>query len=226
MNRHPVLLTAALASLAIAAFFPPMLAQEDDVGPTPEPVQKSMPPEAYTFAMKLSPGTDCVLQGKPIKKNPEAGGGQSGEDAATATMTVERFIRKKISLSKETAAGDTGESFYFVGGMCAYESPRKGVNVRRAPSGHDLSDLSVYHFPELAWAVPETRIENLNHREAAMEVYRIANENRRLEVDPHTKYPLRFRDGDVEWTYTYKDSDSPVVLPETLRNALRSPNYE
>lgn len=205
------------------------LAQDETLPPPPPPVEL-LPPESYTFSMMLKPGTDCTVsvlpKGSGGLKTTRSKKAISAEDATgdsgTGSMKVERSFRNGISQAKETAPDGTEEVFYFVGGMCVYENPRKGINVRRFPPGHELSNIGTYHFPELLWAIPETLQSELGSKSAKppVRLYKIEDQNLTLEVDAVTGHPLRLDDGQMEWRYSYIQSAKPIVLPVNLRKAL------
>lgn len=207
-------------------------AQDSDAFYQPPASNVSLPPESYTFTMKLPNGTDCSVNVKPqnvkIESKAKARSKRDAEQATPTMMMVERSFRKGISSSTETVSGSLGITFYFVAGMCGYESAREGVNVRRFLAGHVSSNVAIYHFPELTWAVPETRQPNPEVRsgESPRHLYSIADHNLSLEVDAITGRPVRFTDGQSEFTYEYKESASPIRLPEKIRAAMHNPVYE
>ena len=201
---------------------------QDDV-PPPPPVEM-LPPESYSFAMKLPDGTNCSAIIKPVKSDNQ-NKRDAKNDPSTASgqnsMKVERVFRKGIASSTEVRPDGAKETYYFVGGMCAYDNPTEGVNVLRFLSGHPASNVGSYHFPELAWAIPDThQVEGRVVNGKQLNVFKVPDENLILEVDAGSGRPVRFTDGQMEWTYSYEQSLSPIVLPDTLKKALPPQNNE
>lgn len=204
--------------LSLCALSTVTQAQDEEVELPPTPHKESLPPESYNFAMKLPLGTDCSI--RITKKGGKSG--ENGKSDSNLPMKLERSFRNGISASKEITSKGGDLTFYFVEGLCAYDSPTQGANVVRRLEGHDNSNLAIYDFPELTWASPElrqARIEVENGK-PAVRVYKLPAENLTLEVDASSGFPVRFSEGGVEWTYAYKTSDSPILLPESLQKPL------
>jgi hypothetical protein len=117
--------------------------------------------------------------------------------------------------------------------MYAYDSPTQGINIVNQLEGHDTSKLAVYSFPELVWAVPKTRQPDpeVKAGQPSIHLYKLADRDNgkvALVVDAASGYPLRYVGDAVEWTYTYKTSDAPIIMPEKLQAAwtlLKKPSY-
>jgi len=204
------------------------MAQDESISPPTASVE-ALPPESYTFAMKLPLGTDCSVTVKPKGSEPKSKGGDKKggtSDSGPTAMKIERIFRKGLSLSKEIRPDGTETDFYSINGMCAYDSPKKGLNVRRDLPGHEISNLNTYAFPELQWAVPETQDTGAQIKPGnpPVKIYGISEEHRSLEVDPSTGLPQRYTEGQMEWTYSYKQATAPIVMPENLRKAF--PDHE
>jgi len=208
-------------SLLVFLFSNPAViqAQGEEVELPPTPHKESLPPESYNFAMKLPLGTDCSI--RIAKKGGKTGAGNQKSDS-DIPMKLERSFRKGISSSKEITSTGKDMTFYFVSGLCAYDSPTQGANVVRRLAGHDNSNLATYDFPELTWAAPELRQSKIEveNGKPAVRVYKLPDENLVLEVDASSGFPLRFIEGEMEWTYAYTTSSSPIVLPESLKKPL------
>lgn len=210
--------------LLIFSAAPTISKAQDEPAPPPPPVEM-LPPEAYTFAMKLPPGTDCSVAVKPMGSEVKSKGGDKKDvksDSGPTAMKIERLFRKGLSLSKEIRPDGKETDFYSINGLCAYDSPQKGINVRPNLPGHELSNLNTYSFPELQWAVPETQDAGAQAKPGnpPVKIYGISQEQLTLEVDPSTGLPQRFTDGQMEWTYSYKQSTAPIVMPENLRKVF------
>jgi len=206
---------------------PLIVAQDEKTLPPPPVFQEALPPSSYKFAMKLPPDTDCSVRVKvdgSATDSAEKSKSESAENASGSSqlysMKLERMVRKGISSATETIPGSPEITFYFVRGWCAYDSPKKGINVRHYLPGHAISNLATYDFPELTWAIPETRQVDPVIKEGAPKVHLYKDGSLSLVVDAVSGYPLRYNDGQLEWTYSYKVSSSPIVIPEQLRKAL------
>ncbi len=193
-----------------------LYAQADEELSSPPVFKEALSPDAYTFSIKLPPDTDCTAQVKFI------GGEKSTnvEESTLDVMKLERLIRSGLSSSIEIKKEGAKMTFYFVNGWCAYEHPKKGLNIRRNLSGFSLSNLAIYHFPELQWATPETRQSDPVKKEGIPQVHIYKDGVFLLEVDADSGYPLRYSDGQMKWTYSYKKSSSPIVMPENIKAAL------
>lgn len=201
--------------------------QDSKSPPSPPPPSKvSLAPETYTFSIRLPSGTDCSVSVKSewsiAEKGERASSGNSitSSEPDLSAKKFERSIRKDISSSKEIKSDGTESIFYFIHGWCAYDSPQKGINMRHFLPGHIFSNLGVYHFPELTWATPETRQADPPVKEGSPKLHLYKDDSQTLEVDAHTGYPMRYSDGQTQWSYSYKASTIPIVLPEKLQQAV------
>jgi len=187
----------------------------------PPASKEPLSPESYSFAIKLPPDTDCSVRLKQGSGKPKEGeGSEASPDATAPFLKLERFIRRGISCSKEIKPDGTEAAFYFIGGWCAWDSPKKGLNVRHYISGHALSNLALYHFPELEWAVPETRQVDPIPKEGERKIHVYKDGSNVLIVDATSNFPLSFTDGQMEWKYSYTMSAAPISMPDNVRKAL------
>jgi len=212
--------TASVLSILFVGFAPLCIHAQDTENPSRRhPPGKKMAPKAYTFAMTLSPGTDCFVRTNLMKKDKNDVSNDLDSPLVYGKQ-IERMFRKDISCSKEILPDGTEETYYFVGGMCAYDTAAEGVNVLRYLEGHTSSNIASYHFPELAWAFPETRQVDPIPKDGQPKIHLYMDENFVLEVDADSNLPKRFSDGFMEWVYSYKPSSNPIILPEKLQKAV------
>jgi len=200
-------------------------AQQEEEFHLPPSRTVMLPPESYSFAMNLPPGTDCSVRmklkgSKEENKGSGTVGGKNTKEESMYALHIERMFRDGICLSKQLKSDKSDVSYYFLKGWCAYDTPSLGLNVRRHLEESQLCDLSIYHFPELVWAVPETRQPDPEVPEGQPAVHEYKDGDAVLVTDAVSGYPVRYSDGNSQWTYSYKSSNSPIVLPEKLQQAL------
>ncbi len=219
--RRPLsnmLLWAALCGSSL-----PLGAQ--DSGATTSP-KLPPPPQSYPFAMRLPPDTDCTAQirthvdASASKAQPAPSPATPAQSVAPSAIRFERAIRKEIAASTQFNSDGTSLTNYFVGGWCAFDSPKKGLNVRRRLPGSMLTNIAVYHFPELDWALPETRQVDPPPKAGARKMRFFKDGEMTLEADDATGFPMRFSDGRSDWTYTYQTSAVPIEIPENIQKAI------
>jgi hypothetical protein len=226
MNHH-----AFIACIALLAGSLGLVAQEEANEEFLPPLAPtiSIPPESYTFMMKVPPGTDCSVRMRLTGRKPDrpaaAGAGEEEQLPADADsdldlLRIHRKFRTGITASQHVGTDRSETSYYFVKGWCAFDSPQLGLNVRRYLEGNELADLSVYHFPELLWAVPATRQPDPPVAEGKPAIHIYTDGGAILEVDAASGLPLRFTDGTTEWRYSYRQSSDPIAVPEQIRKAL------
>jgi len=185
----------------------------------------ALPAKSYTFAMLLPPGTDCSVRMKLKGRNGDDKDSGSNAENSSPTeklyaLRIERLFRDGISASKQMNADKSESSYYFLKGWCAYDTPTLGINIRRYFEDRQLCDLSRYHFPELVWAIPETRQPDPKVEEGQPAIHIYKDGDTVLVTDAVSGYPMRYSDGNSQWTYSYKSSSTPIVLPEKLQQAL------
>lgn len=185
------------------------------------PSDEAVPaPSAYSFLMQLPPGVDVSV--RVIDKSKEEKEKKSqGSAPPPVVLKMERAVRKGIVRVQKEDTGVKMPELYFVRGFCAFDDARLGINIRKSGWGDLYQPQDIYHFPELTWAEPKTRRVNPNipKEEEKIEIYQQSPFT--LEVDAATHRPLRFRTGmSEEWTYSYKESSTPLVLPKSLEERL------
>jgi len=195
---------------------------QDEPGDLPAP--EALPLESYTFAMHLPPNTVCSVTMKGENSADKKAADKKSKAADPFSMRrnpvkIERFFQKDLCVVREGYADGSDAFFYFANGVCAFDDPQKGMNVRHQEEGRKYSEMDTYHFPELLWAGPQMRKENKN--DLGVHLYEDPARNLKLEVDAGSKRPLRFHKGSQEWTYTYKESSSPLAIPGNFSEALK-----
>lgn len=183
----------------------------------------TLPPKAYTFAMRLPPGTDCSVRMKLKGREKQGSNSEAGTNTPEETaysLRIERIFRNGIYASVQLNPDKSEASYYFLKGWCAYDTPSMGMNVRRYFEDSTINDISTYHFPELVWAVPETRQPDPKVEEGQPAIHLYKDGDTVLVTDAVSGYPLRYSDGNSQWTYTYKASTTPLVMPEKLQREL------
>lgn len=195
-------------------------ASDEDPGPLSVPEALSL--EAYTFAMHLPSGTDCtVLIKSGTTSNKKASGDKVSDpfQMKRNPVRIDRFFRPQLCMVREVYSDNSDAFFFFTGGFCAFDDPKKGINVRAQEEGRKYSEMDTYHFPELLWAGPELRSDNKS--DPTKHVYEAPGTQLKLEVDALTKRPIRFSNNGKIWTYSYQSSSSPIAIPEKLSEALK-----
>jgi len=227
----PHLLTGLRCAGAIICLFLGLLhglAQEKDENMGLR--ERDPSPDKYTFSMKLPPGTDCLASKKVAKPKGDSADSPPPDLGSMRLRPVayERSFREGICQVREIYSDGSDTSFYFAGGLCVFDDARKGINVRHQEEGRKYSEMDTYHFPELLWARPGTRLPEPKPKEGepppSIRIYQSRDEGLRLEVDAKTGRPLHFKRFSEEWTYSYKESTTPIVVPEKLMNALNRGN--
>jgi len=176
-------------------------------------------PDDYTFQMLLKPNVDLFIQ---VKNLPKKGQADAVHPLPPTIKAIRRDIRLNlVRVSENSGDGKQDSVRYYVGGWCAFDDPRKGLNVCRQNIEGSIFPMDFYHFPELIWATPKTRQPDpvVKEGEPAIQLYKVGN--RTLVVDVISKRPLRFTDSENEWAYSYKEDPAPIVLPEKLEIAMR-----
>jgi len=210
------------ASILLSSFsISHVMAQGTNVDDHKEPDLPAIPAtKAYSFQMRLKSDVDVSVQikGKAGEKNPASG----SRPSAPHVMTIQRSIRKDIVCVRQQSGDTVMCDRYYLAGLCAFDDPRMGINARRTSFIGMFEPLDSYNFPELLWAVPKTRRDDPNAALGAKKIEIYQEGGLLLEVDAVTHRPLRFRNGtSEEWTYSYVESSTPIVLPPSLEKALR-----
>lgn len=219
-----------MGSLIALAFASSAFSSEDKLS-NQSSGSSAIPPSAFTFQMQLPPGIDVTerIRAIPKKKEHQKTEQATEEDNATAVGEapirpddiVQLDIRPGIVRVDERSSGQSKKSpRYYVNGWCAYDDELKGLNVRRARLEGLIFPMNDYHFPELLWAEPKTRQIDppVKKGEKPMHLYKDGDSI--LEVDAATGRPVRYQDGESEWTYLYKENSAPIVIPEKIATAL------
>lgn len=214
------LLRLGLGIGCLIALGVPQNLRSQEVPPTRQgPTSKIFVSDDYTFQILLKPGVDLTVQ---IRDLPKTGAENATSVSQNSTTTLQRSIRSNIICVIENVGEKGKESiFYYTGGWCAYDDPRRGLNVRRPNMEGLLFPMEFYHFPELLWAEPNTRQPDPIVSEGAPKIHLYKDGVRTLEVNAITGLPLRYNDGDQEWIYSYKENSTPIVVPDKLAVALR-----
>lgn len=197
--------------------------QEEETYHPPTRRAVTLPPKSYTFSMLLPPGTDCSVRMKlkgRKEENKSSGAEQTTPEESLYALRIERMFRDGICVSKQLKPDKSEAAYYFLKGWIAYDTPTLGLNVRRFFEDSQLCDLSNYHFPELVWAVPETRQPDPKVEDGQPAIHVYKDGDTVLVTDATSGFPLRYTDGNSQWTYSYKTSNTPVVLPVKLQQAL------
>lgn len=181
--------------------------------------------DAYTFKMLLTPGVDVSVhvstlpkkeKGNPSENTPNSGG------VSEIAATIGRDFREGVTrVSEKEIGGGTEIVRYYMNSWCAYDDPRKGTNVRRTNMDGLFFPINNYHFPELLWAEPKTRQPDPKVKEGSPQINLYADKNNVLEVDASSGRPLRYSDGHMQWTYSYKEDQTPIIIPQKLLTALQ-----
>ena len=186
----------------------------------PGPV-KYLAPKAYTFQMLLKPGVDVTVRIKNLAKKENTGGENRSATSPSAAMTFRRDIREGlVCVVQDSNAAVKEPVRYYVGGWCAYDDPRRGLNMARTSFESFSFPMETYHFPELLWAKPNTRQPDPAVKEGAPKINLYKAGDQTLEVDAASGYPVHFLDGDRAWTYSYTPDTTPIVVPGKLVEAL------
>jgi len=182
---------------------------------------RPLAPEAYTFQIVLKPGVDTAIQVKSLPKKEDKKDGGAAPPMPAVTKIIRRDIRPGLVRVSESFGGGKETVRYYVDGWCVYDDPRRGLNVRAQSIEGSIFPMSSYHFPELLWADPKTLQPDPIVKEGAPKIQLYALGKLVLEVDAVSKRPMRFQDGENEWTYSYKENTTPIVIPAQLEAALR-----
>ncbi len=212
-----------IAGLVLASFsmFQNLSAQEESPV-QPGPGSKTLAAGTYTFQMLLKPEVDVTAKIKIVSKTENKNGEGDGAASPPVTVAIQRDIRPGI-IRVSQASGDAGKESvrFYVGGWCVADDPRRGLNVRRPNIEGLVFPMDFYHFPELLWAEPQTRQPDPMVKEGEPKIHLYREADRFLEVDAASGLPRRFSDGTLEWTYSYRENATPLVVPEKLQAALR-----
>jgi len=224
-----------LATLLLASAVRSENAVQEESGPDEEsfPVQRhpaqidpfseALPPEVYKFRMRAPVGTDMTIRTSRVgseKKTGEANSGEDGEPDVLASEIIRR-VREQLVMEITTPEGGSETTRYYLRGWTAFDHPRLGINVRRTSLDGSYCPLDIYTFPELFWAWPERRIATPETAEGKKPIHIYEDGIRRLEVDAESGLPRRFVEGSMEYLYNYKQSQSPILLPESLKDPVR-----
>jgi hypothetical protein len=188
------------------------------------PFSEALPPEVYQFRMRVPSGTDVTIRTrrvgseqakKPGEDNPE------GEEPDVLASEIVRRVRDGVVMETTTMDDGSESTRYYLRGWSAFDHPRMGINVRRTSLDGSYLPLEAYTFPELFWAWPERRRRDPEaaREEKPVQIYEYGI--RRLEVDAETGLPRRFVDGSMEFLFSYRESQSPIRLPQSLREPVR-----
>jgi len=232
MNKHAIVRSGLPFFLIVLNCLPAshLCAQED--GGYERQVSHNLPASAYTFQMVLKPDVDLTVKTKVLAKKRENSGSATGavegseknntQDSQVPAMMIQRDVRQGVvRVTQESADAKQKSVKYYVGDWCAFDDPRRGLNVQRPSMDGFFFPMNTYHFPELLWAGPKTRQIDppVEEGKPAIQLYKDGVQI--LEVDVATGRPLRYIDGSSEWKYSYQEDSTPIVIPEKLMLGLR-----
>jgi len=207
-----------MVAFLIFVTLPDMCAQEN--------VASRIAPTAYSFAMQLPPGTDVTIRIKPKQADSSDVKGTANTPqfarSSEGDLVIERSIRSNVIRETKAADGKAPPTVrYYAGEWCAFDDPRKGLNVYRAGVDNEGFPPGLYQFPELIWAEPNKRKQDPVVKEGSPKIAIYKDGEDILEVDALTRRPLRYIEGSREWLYSYKENLTPIVLPEKLASTLQ-----
>lgn len=232
MNKFPVINVSALLVMAGSLIFStsPFVAQgRSDSAEIPTarkgqitPFSEATQVERYEFPMRLPVNTDVRVAVRKLQSAPAEGSPQKPQsDTDIQQEQIVRRIRAQLVEEQRTDPDGLVKTRYFFKGWCAFDDPRKGINVVRTGLDRGNDPLDRYHFPELLWAWPETRTLGDDSASQPTPLPTYKDSNRILEINAETGYPNRFSDGTREYIYSYSQSNQAIRLPPQLEEAAR-----